>query len=95
MKLTSIKDSATSKDVYDKINWKSIEYVYWKIPKKVLKAMELNELVVIGVGDMKDFHNPLAVIMHAEDYLAQLKSVQLPKKRLRRIQKLPKEELCQ
>lgn len=91
MKIASIKESATSKDVYDKINWKSIEYVHWKIPKKVLKAMELNELVVIGTGEMKDFHDPLAVIIHAEDYLAQLKSVVMPPKRRRRIQKEPSE----
>jgi len=91
MKLSQIKDTAKSKGVYDKINWKSIKYIYWKIPKKVLKAMQEYELVVIGTGDVKDFYNPIAVIIHAEDYLAQLKDVTLPKPRLRRYQKPSKE----
>lgn len=91
MKLNSIKEVAESKGVSDKINWGSAVYVRVKIPKKVLDAMKLYEVVFFGVGDVKEYNNPIATIMHTEDYLAQLKSVVMPKPRRRRIQKLPKE----
>ena len=91
MKLTSIKESAVSKGVDDKINWKSAIYINVKIPKKVLEAMKEYEHVFFGSGDVKDYNNPIAHITHTEDYLAQLKSVVI-KKRKRRIQKLPEGE---
>lgn len=91
MKLNSIKEAAESKGVSDKINWKSTKYVNVKIPKKALKAMEEYETVIIGVGGVNDYHNPLAFIIHSSDYLAQLVSVKIPR-HYKRIQKQPIEE---
>ena len=92
MKLSQIKNSAKSKDVYEKINWDSTKFVYIKCPKKLLEALKEYEFVFFGTGDIKNFDESLFYASHAEDYLAQLKNVTLPRPRLRRYQKPPKEE---
>ena len=81
MKINEVKRIAKAKGVYDKINWESVKYVSVKIPKSVLKAMEENEMVLIGLGEVKSFHNPLAAMIHIDDYLAQQKDVVIPKRK--------------
>ncbi len=82
-----IIDRAISKGVYDKINWKRTVYIKWKLPKPIKEAVQKNEWVIIGDGEVKDFYNPFLFTSPVDDELARLVSVNIPKNKIRKLVK--------
>lgn len=61
------------------LNKKRIAHLSKEAPKSLRKLLEKNDFVILGSGNVKDFHNQPVVVIPISDYFGQLKSVRLPR----------------
>lgn len=68
-----IIDKAVRLKVDDRINWEQVYFSKREAGKVLRKLTEKYHFVIIGKGDINNFNEQPLVVMHLNDYLAQLK----------------------
>jgi len=77
--------------IADKFDWKRVKQFKKEPPKFLREAVDKNEMVILGDGDLKNYYQQPLMVIPINDFMGMLLTCQPPKKRRWRKQR-PKDE---
>jgi hypothetical protein len=78
---SKIKQKAEGLKVSDKFDWKRVKHIKKNPPNYLRKAVEKNEIVILGNGDLKNYYEQPLVVIPINDFMAMMTTCTIPKRR--------------
>jgi hypothetical protein len=67
--------------IENKFDWKRVKHIKKDPPKYLRKAVEKNEMVILGNGELKDYYKQPLIVIPLNDFFAMLLTCDLPKRK--------------